>query len=391
MLITVSQLNNYIKGTLETDGLLNNIEVKGEVNNLQLVRDNMYFVLKDANTQVDCFAYSSKDINISNGSTIIANSRVSYYTQLGKLSLFVVSAKKVNDKGEQLLKLLELKEKLHKQGCFSKPKKKINIYPKRIGVVSSSSGAVIQDIIKVSNRRNASVDIVLYNSKVQGINAEIEIAEAIEFFSGFDVDTVIVARGGGSDTDLSAFNTERVVRAINNCNKPVISAVGHEVDYTLCDLAADVRAATPSEAAEIAVADVKTIKNQLLNYINNISNNCLTIYSEYCNFYSNSLNRIVNNSNYVMNKFQSLYLRQINKLDANIIKTVSNTETKLIAAINTLDAHNPLKRLKQGYAYLTVNNNKVNIDELQPGQQVVARVHKGKLTMSILQIDKEKT
>lgn len=388
MIISVSQLNNYIKGTLETDGLLNNIQVKGEVSNLQTVRGNVYFVLKDSATQIDCFSYSSNVGELINGSTVVANAKLSYYSQLGKISLFVQTVKIVNDKGEQLLKLLELKEKLNKQGCFSQPKKKINTYPKRIGVVSSATGAVIQDIIKVISRRNNSVDIVLCNTKVQGLNSDIEIAEAIDFFCNYDVDTVIVARGGGSENDLSAFNSEVVVKAINRCNKPVISAVGHQIDYTLCDLAADVRAATPSEAAEIATTDISSISNQIKLKINSISNKCVLLYKEYCNNYANLIGEMSYNCSNLISNYNLAYLRQVDTLRVNCCNSLTKATTKAMTSINILDKLSPLKRLQQGYAYLTVNGNKIKFDEMVVGQQVEARLYDGTLSMTINEIKK---
>lgn len=259
MIITVSQLNNFFKGVVDSEPLLGNISVKGEITNYREVRDSLYFSVKDDFAQIDCFAYVKQaGRGYANGMEVILEGAVNYLTASGKVSFFAKKIAPQDDAGEQYKRLMELKKRLESEGCFSpETKRTVPASCKNIGVVSSAEGAVIFDIEVVARRRDGSVNIFLYPVKVQGRGADGEIAGGIAYFSAQNtVDAVILARGGGSNEDLSAFNTERVVRAINASKTPVVSAVGHNVDFTLADFAADKRAATPTEAAELLTADV---------------------------------------------------------------------------------------------------------------------------------------
>ena len=254
-IFTVSQVSAYISKIIDSEYLLKNISISGEVTNASMSGGYIYFNVKDEQNSLPCVCFDKNYAEmLKNGAQVIVVGSVSYYGKSGKLSFIV---RKVTLNGEGLLykKFLELKEKLEKQGLFDqKYKKPIPKFVKRIGVVSSNTGAVIRDIINVTRRRNDTVDIVLYPVKVQGVGAEEQIAQGINFFSDYqNVDVVIVARGGGSFEDLMPFNSEIVATSAFQCKKPLISAVGHETDFTLCDFAADKRAGTPSIAAELLV------------------------------------------------------------------------------------------------------------------------------------------
>ncbi|MEG2159380.1 MAG: exodeoxyribonuclease VII large subunit, partial [Clostridia bacterium] len=261
MLITVTQLNNFLKGMIDCESMLSSLSVQGEVCNYRLSYDSVYFSLKDGTSQIDCFSFLSEkntfaQVNLD-GMQIIARGRINFLQKTGKLSFFINQIESTDKLGESYLRLLALKKKLEKEGCFARELKKTINKAQTIGVVSSAKGAVIADIFQVATRRNPSANIILYPVKVQGLGADTEICEGIDYFSNSsDVDVVIVARGGGSAEDLSVFNAESIVRALNRCCKPTVSAVGHEVDFTLCDLAADARGATPSEAAELVTNDI---------------------------------------------------------------------------------------------------------------------------------------
>ncbi len=264
---TVSQLNRYIKNRFDDDAVLHNLMIKGEISNFKLhTSGHCYFTLKDNSAGIKCVAFRSNAMNFrfapQNGMKVIAGGYVSVYERDGAYQLYVKELFP-EGVGELTLALEELKKRLYAEGLFDDVhKQELPFYPKVIGVVTSRTGAVIRDICHVAKRRNPYVKIVLYSVLVQGDEAAEEIAQGIEFFNErFAVDAIIVGRGGGSMEDLWAFNEERVVRAIFASKIPVISAVGHETDYTLSDLVCDVRAATPSQAAELAVPEKAALKN----------------------------------------------------------------------------------------------------------------------------------
>lgn len=268
MTISVTQLNNYISGLLEVDGVLSNVSVRGEITNVKRYRDCWYFSLKDEGTAINCFSYLS-EVLPTQGLIATLQGRVSYYQKNGTISFYVRSISVSQDKGAAYEQFLALKAKLESEGLFDESKKKpIPKCSMTVGIVTSETGAVIHDVEQVALRRQPFVNLILFPVKVQGVGADVEIANGIKFFDQTDVDVVIVGRGGGSNEDLSAFNSEIVVRAVAECSKPIVSAVGHGIDYTLCDYAADKRAATPSEAAELVTIDSveqKSVVTSLLN------------------------------------------------------------------------------------------------------------------------------
>lgn len=270
--ISVTQLSMYIKQIFDAEELLFNINVVGEISGISIVRGVVYFTLKDENASLSCVCFNMSSFDFKNGDSVIVTGTPKYYVKGGKLNFNVIKVVK-NGVGDLYQQFLELKNKLEKLGYFDTQRKKPlpnNI--KRIGVVTSKEGAVIQDIINVRNRRNPYIDIVLYPVRVQGINAEKTIAEGIKFFNNYDVDLIIVARGGGSFEDLQPFNTETVANAIYESNKFVLSAVGHETDFTICDFVSDLRAPTPSVASELCCANVEERKQNYLREVTRLKN-----------------------------------------------------------------------------------------------------------------------
>ena len=257
--LTVSQLNEYLKRTLQLDPMLRRLEIRGEISNLKFHQTgSVFFTLKDEQAAISCVMYASDAENLSvmpfDGMRVVASGSVSLYVKGGQLQLYV-NRLRAEGVGVLYERLLALKAKLSQEGLFLPERKKpLPSYPDTVGVVSSPTGAVIHDIMNVSLRRDPEARILLCPSRVQGMGAAEEIADAIRILDRMDsVSVIIVARGGGSMEDLWAFNEEVVVRAVAACRKPVVSAVGHETDVTLCDLAADLRAPTPSAAAECVV------------------------------------------------------------------------------------------------------------------------------------------
>lgn len=270
---TVTELSNYIKKTLTFDERLNNIFLKGEMSNfnVQFSSGHAYFKLKDENAVIDCIMFrgykNNLNFNPKDGEEVEVIADISVYEKRSIYQLNVKAMRRAGV-GNLYLKFEELKEKLKNKGYFdSNIKKEIPFYPNKIGVVTSKTGAVIQDIINVGTKRNPNINLLLYPVKVQGEGAAEEISKAIKFFNDNNlVDVLIIGRGGGSLEDLWPFNEEIVADAIYESNIPIISAVGHETDTTISDLVSDVRAATPSQAAEFAVPEVSKILKDVLEY-----------------------------------------------------------------------------------------------------------------------------
>lgn len=377
----VSQVNDYIKKIFEAEEMLHNIRIVGEVGSLSFSGKSIYFNLKDDTGLLSCVCFDSKFSNVlSNGAQVIITASPNYYSKGGKLS-FIARNVEVYGQGLLYQQFLELKQKLESEGLFDIVNKKtLPHFVRRVGVVTSNTGAVIQDIINVATRRNDSVDIVLYPVKVQGIGADVQISKGIEFFSKYDkVDVIIVARGGGSFEDLMPFNTEIVARACFNCNKPIVSAVGHETDFTIIDFVADLRAPTPSAAAELVVLDkakelfgINQLSMRLGNSVYNIMTNNVKQVKNYLSKLVNMTEHFITQQNLILvNK----YLKFVKAQDF-IIK---NEEHELNLLTNTINVYNPNLMLKRGYSIIEDENGKVisDIENITIGQNVKTNMLSG--------------
>lgn len=268
--ITVTQLNDYIARVFDSDTLLMNVAVTGEISNLKYHSSgHVYFSLNDAESKVNCFLPASYVKNLSyelgDGLEITASGKVNVYRRGGYYSLFVRDVH-VAGEGNLSMAFQMMKEKLEKEGLFDPSHKKtIPQFPHKIGVLTSSTGAAVKDIVKIIRSKNEMVDIIIFPVQVQGDGAAQNIASTLKFVNDNydDIDTLIVGRGGGSQEDLWAFNEEVLARAIYDSRIPVISAVGHEIDFSISDFAADLRAETPTKAAEIAVPDIRELTDKL--------------------------------------------------------------------------------------------------------------------------------
>ena len=269
--ISVSELNKYVKEKFENDEFFANVLVEGEISNFKNhYTGHMYFTLKDEKSLIKSIMFKTYTTHLDfvpqDGMKVMVLGSVSVFERDGTYQLYAKAMKQLGKTGDLRAAYEELKAKLEKEGLFDqKHKKEIPIMPETIGVLTSNTGAVIRDIINVSTRRNPNVHIRLFPVPVQGEGAGKKIAEGIEFMNKHKLaDVLIIARGGGSLEDLWPFNEEIVARAIYNSELPVISAVGHETDFTIADFVADLRAPTPSAAAELAVADIKEVEQKLL-------------------------------------------------------------------------------------------------------------------------------
>lgn len=359
--ISVSQLNTYIKNIFEAEIMLQNICVYGEVSSYNVSNNIAYFNLKDESGLLSCVLFGASQFEKPKlGDMVLVRGSMNYYAKGGRLSFNAVS---IMPYGKGLLyeKFLKLKAELEEKGYFSpEHKKPVPKYIKRVGVVSSETGAVIRDIINVTHRRNDLIDIVLFPVKVQGLGAEREIAKGIDFFSVYDkVDVVIVARGGGSLEDLEPFNTEIVANATYNCKKPIISAVGHETDFTIIDFVADLRASTPSVAAELVAWDKALEIENVYGFLSGLDRSI-----------NAKMNNIRMNLSYNLEKMHSSMKDIVGKFDANLNKNIAKfsiLESLLDKQINTveklelrLENFNPKKIANMGYSKVLQNGKVVS-------------------------------
>ena len=349
--LSISQVNNYIKNIFDAEIMLQNICVYGEVSSYKISNGIAYFNLQDNNGLLPCVLFGANRFDVPNiGDMVLVVGSVNYYAKGGKLSF---NATQIAPYGKGVLyeKFLKLKSELEAKGYFDLDHKKpLPERVKRIGVVTSATGAVIQDIIDVTYRRNKTIDIVLYPVKVQGVGAEVEIANGINFFSNYEnVDVVIVARGGGSMEEMQPFNTEIVATATFNCLKPIVSAVGHETDFTIIDFVADLRAPTPSAAAEIVV---NKLSDDLL-----VIDNCIKRASNIVDGIIYSVENNLENCNYKNNLLMDkLIVNNLHLLDSNVLKIDSLIQSKLLNCNhkiellnNKLVSLNPMLPLNKGY------------------------------------------
>lgn len=272
---SVSEVASYLDRIIGNDPILFNLRIKGEISNLKFHKEgNIYFSIKESDCKMNCIIFSSTEIpieSLKDGNKVVISGRLNYYKKDGSTTIFVKSLEQ-EGLGELYKKFLELKSELEEKGLFDSIwKKEIPKYPKKIGIVTSPTGAVIQDIKKVIERRNPSVEVYLYPVSVQGEKSIQEICEGIEYFNkNLKVDTLILARGGGSLEEIWSFNEKEVAMSIFESQIPIISAIGHETDYTISDLVSDLRASTPSVAAELAVMDMKDMRQRALNLMESI-------------------------------------------------------------------------------------------------------------------------
>lgn len=354
--ISVTQLNTYIRNIFEAEVMLQNICVYGEISSYNISNNIAYFNLKDENGMLSCVLFGANNFNIPKlGDMVLVRGSMNYYAKGGRLSF---NATSIMPYGKGLLyeKFLELKARLESIGYFEQSHKKpIPEKVNRIGVVSSPTGAVIRDIIDVTHRRNNTLDIVLYPVKVQGLGSEKEIAEGINFFSSYeDIDVVIVARGGGSLEDLEPFNTEVVATATYNCKKPIISAVGHETDFTIIDFVSDLRAPTPSAAAELVAWDKHLVIENINKYLNLFEKqlkNKMIIIEKDIDFFFQKIDNLSTNK---LNKFLSNIKIQEQKL-LNI-NSIFDKNTHILEKFElVLENYNPNKLSQMGYSKVLQN------------------------------------
>jgi exodeoxyribonuclease VII large subunit len=394
---SVTQVNLYIKNMFVRDYTLNNIYIKGEVSNCKYhTSGHIYFTLKDDKGQMACVMFAGQRnglaFQLKEGQSVIALGGISVYERDGKYQLY---AKEIVLDGSGVLfqRYEELKKKLEEEGLFdSDYKKTIPAYPRKVGIVTAKTGAAIQDIINIATRRNPYVQLILYPAQVQGEGAAATIVAGIKKLDKAGVDTIIIGRGGGSIEDLWAFNEEIVARAIYECKTPIISAVGHETDVTIADFVADLRAPTPSAAAELAVRDINSILYDIAAYNRTLN--------------SHIQRKIVS----LQSKIKTLELRleyaspiyqirqkrqQLMDLEQKLTQLMQRNVTKkrhlLELYIEKMEGLSPLKKLNQGYALVLNQEDKVlnRLDKTEAGETVKICVTDGDILATVNQLIKK--
>lgn len=365
--LTVSEVNNYLKRIIDNDFILNNLSVKGEISNLKYHSSgHIYFSLKDEGGKINCVMFRSKAImlklTLEEGMGVVIGGRASIYPQNGSIQLYCDTVEQ-EGRGELYIKFERLKEKLSKEGYFDEElKKEVPKFPSRVGIVTSPTGAAIRDIINVSRRRNRLVDLVLYPAKVQGIGAYKEVIDGIKYFNRTkSVDVIIIGRGGGSIEELWNFNEEELAKAIFKSKIPIISAVGHEVDFTISDFVSDVRAATPSQGAEIAVPLQSDIEDAI-EYMNNRMGSIIANKLQLEENKVDSLSRILK-LNSPMTRIVNNYMiveKLKERLNSNIVNKINLEKEKLSGLNNLLMAQNPCNLLNKGYAIIEDESGVIN-------------------------------
>lgn len=381
--LTVSEVNNYIKKVLDNDFILKNSSIKGEISNIKFHNSgNIFFSLKDEGGKINCVIFNNKIDNLNfmpkDGMKVVVKGRISLYQKDGSNVLYIETMT-LDGMGELYVNFENLKKKLSLEGLFA-PENKKNIpkYIKRIGLITSPTGAAIKDFINIATRRNENVDILIYPSLVQGIKAIENIKQGIQYFNDHkDVDVIVLARGGGSIEELWAFNEEDIAYSIFSSKIPIISAIGHETDFTISDFVSDLRAPTPSAAAELAVTDIYLEIELLKGKENLLRKSYENLISKNLNYLKNTniklahLNisyRIKNEKQYVENLKTKLY----NIVDKNIIRK----KDYLLMKESVLEANNHMNVINKGYGIVKSEN-----DEIISTVEKLKKLKKGYLTL----------
>ena len=395
---TVTEINNYIKSLLDGEATLRNVQIVGEVSNFKRYPSgHCYFTLKDSGAVLKCVMFRGKAMSMKfepqNGDTVLAIGRITVYERDGVYQLYT-DMLLPQGVGDLMVAYEKLKAKLEAEGLFASERKQaLPMNPKTVGIITSPVGAAVRDVITVSRRRNRGIKLLLFPVKVQGEGAAKEIARAISFFNKHNLaDVLIVGRGGGSIEELWAFNEEETVRAVAASAIPIVSAVGHETDFTLCDFAADKRAATPSQAAELAVADAEGY----IMMVENLSRRCRHLMTTRLEQEEYRLDRVKNS--WALKDPERIFADGALRTDAAYTKLVSKMDSLLKQSRHSfelqaarLDNLSPLAVLARGYSVTQKEDYKVvtSIEQVRWGEELITTVGDGKI-VSVVQSVEEK-
>ncbi len=413
--LSVSAVNDFVKRILDSNPYMSSVNIKGEISNFvdHYKTGHLYFSIKDEASQLKCVMFSSNASKLKfkpeNGMKIVAHGRISVFARDG-IYVFYVDRIEPDGIGDLYLKYEQLKEKLSKEGLFDPSKKKsIPKFPTALGIITSETGAAVRDIINVAQRRFPMCQLVLYPSLVQGVGAEDDLCKGIAYFSKGSVDTIIIGRGGGSIEDLWAFNSEKLARRIAACPVPVISAVGHETDFTICDFVSDLRAPTPSAAAELAVPDADTLKRQLGNvsarltqtivaktgllqkHLDRLSQSPFLSSPAYIiddkRMYLDKLsNSITTSFEATVNELSSSLLIQQNRLVSAAESDFRRKQHKFAQTTAKLEALNPMSVISRGYSAVFSSDGKLikSVDDVEKGSEISFKTTDGSVKAQVL-------
>ena len=411
--LSVTDVNTYLKTIMDNDQFLNYVYIKGEISNLKFhTRGHLYFSLKDENSKINAVMFNYKNMNIDfvpeDGMNVLVKGKISVFVNGGSYQITVTNMKQ-DGIGNLYILFEELKKKLKNEGLFDEEhKKKLPRIPKKIGVITASTGAAVRDIISTINRRFPLAEIILFPSLVQGTGAKENLVKMIETADKSDVDVIILGRGGGSIEDLWAFNEEIVARAVYNAKKPIVSAVGHEIDFTICDFVADLRAPTPTGAAELVVPS----KLEIQKYLSDYNSRLLSVITSKISTYKTTLKKL--ESSYILNNPKSMYEVEEQKLDSileklgslmghtleksklklenltknitpNILYKLEKNKSHLETLEQKLELLNPENILKKGYS-LTIKDGKIitNASELKDGDTITTKLSIGTINSKVI-------
>lgn len=394
---TVKQVNSYIKNMFTQDFMLNRIYVKGEVSNCKYhTSGHIYFSLKDESGTIACVMFASARAGLSfrmqEGQTVIVLGSVSVYERDGRYQMY---AKEIILDGAGLLyeRFEALKRELEEMGMFSTEyKQAIPMFAKRIGIVTAPTGAAVRDIIHIAKRRNPYVQLILYPALVQGDGAAASIVRGIQMLEKEQVDVIIVGRGGGSIEDLWAFNEEVVARAIFECSVPIISAVGHETDTLISDYVADLRAPTPSAAAELAVYEYCAVENTLKELELRLRRQMkLRIQTERRNLEQVTMRLKYAHPRQKLDEKRQLSIDLENRLRAQMKQNLDKSRHKMELYIEKMRGLSPIEKLSQGYSYVENENgeNIRSVMQTRKGDFITIRVTDGTIHAQISEVKKE--
>ncbi len=398
-IISVSELNEYIKLVLEHDEILMNVYVKGEISNFtnHYKTGHFYFSLKDAGGAVKAVMFRTSAMKLKfvpeNGMKVLVSGRVGVFPRDGVYQIYVENIEP-DGVGALAIAFEQLKQKLEKEGLFAEARKKmLPEMPMKIGVITSPTGAAIRDILNILGRRFPLAEVLLYPALVQGESAAMDLVRGVQYFNREkNVDVIILGRGGGSIEDLWAFNEEPLVRAVAASDIPIISAVGHETDFTLCDFAADKRAPTPSAAAELAVPNIADIRYDVdMNAIRlrRAMTGKLSLLGERLERLASS--RVLQNPQAVIDDKRMALLTEERLLSEKMSTLLREKQAKMNENAAKLNALNPLAVLMRGYSAVFDENGAVvkRVEETKCGDSLTLQMADGKLVASVTEIQKK--
>lgn len=390
---TVGQINTYIKNLIGNDYLLKNLTIKGEVSNCKYhSMGHIYFSVKDETGSMPCVMFKGNiptglKFRLEDGQSVYMQGGISVYERDGRYQFYARKIIQDEDtKGKLFAEYEKLKQKLYEEGLFDfEIKKPIPQFPKKVGIVTAKTGAAIQDIMNIARRRNPYVQLVLYPAKVQGDGAAETIARGIEVLDSMELDTIIVGRGGGSIEDLWAFNEEVVARAIHAAKTPIISGTGHEVDNTIADYVADLRAPTPSAAAELAIPDVMSTVRQVESLRIQLDRGIRAKVSEMKMKLSHSKLKLESLSPEKKLHDHQQYLSQLtDRLHLAMNQKYEGYARRLEISIARLDGLSPTAKLKGGFGYIDKGGEAVtSVNDVAAGDKIAITVHDGTIEAEV--------